>query len=307
MSEDNRHQSSRLLEIAFAAGVNFFDTAPTYAYGSSEEALGAAFSGRREQVCIATKGGFRLSSWARFARYLLPISGALRRPLASSRATLKRGSRKRSDFSARHLRTQLEGSLRRLRSDHTDLYQLHGPPAVALASDEVHRFLEDIVSEGKARLCGASVGTAAEALLCLRHPVFSALQIAFNVLDQQAATSVFPVAIANGAAIIVKTPLQRGLLTGKHRVLTGMETEPPDERIQAQRRADLAFLLTPQHRSVEAAALRFILDHAAVTTLLAGTSNPDHLRENIAAVESPALPESVMKRAAQFAGVNAGE
>ena len=295
--EDNRKQSRVLLENAFDAGINFYDTAPNYAYGDSERILGDVFASRRDQVVIATKGGYRYSSSARYVRYLLPVIGPFRGMLGRKRSQLKRRSRKRQDFSPRFLRRNLEQSLRRLRTDYVDLYQLHSPSANAIQSDDVLRFLEDSIRDGKVRYAAASVTTVAEALLCLRNPVYASLQIGFNLAEQAPATGVFPAAGSRGVGVIVKMPLARGLLTDNYRVMTGPAPEQYDRELQDRRRQALDFLVSGSHLSVETASLRFIMDHRDVASVLIGTTSTDHLRNNLQAVEAGPLPEDIMIRA----------
>ena len=295
--EDNRKQSRVLLENAFDAGINFFDTAPNYAYGDSERILGNLFASRRDRVIIATKGGYRYSSSAHYARYLLPVIGPFRGILTRQRSQLKRQSRKRQDFSPRLLSENLEQSLRRLRTDYVDLYQLHSPPAGVIESDEVLRFLEDSVRDGKVRYVAASVATVTDAQLCLMNPVYTSLQIGFNLAEQSPATEVFPAARSRGVGVIVKMPLARGLLTDNYRVMTGPAPERHDRELQDRRRQALDFLVSGNNLSVEIASLRFILDHRDVASVLIGTTSTDHLRNNLQAVEAGPLPEDIMIKA----------
>jgi len=290
---DNRKHARDLLAAAVDAGINFFDTAPSYAYGDSERLLGEVFAARRDRLILATKGGFRYSSTARYAQYLLPLVRPFRKSLNRQRVRLKRRSRKRQDFSIEFLRDSLERSLRRLRTDYVDLYQLHSPSASVIESAEVLRFLEDLQKDGKVRFCAASVNTAAEAQLCLKFPVFSALQISFNLADRAPATEVFPLARSKRVGVIVKMPLARGLLTERHRIMTGPEPERFIPELQHRRRRALEFLLSDNHPSVEIASLRFILDHLDVASVLMGTTSPEHLRNNIRAIEAPPLSEDL--------------
>jgi len=231
---------------------------------------------------------------------MLPIIVPFRRVLLSGRAQLKRRSRKRQDFSIRHLSKQVDDSLRRLRTDYLDLYQLHSPPASTIESDEVLRFLEDLVTTGKSRYCGASVNTVSEAQFCLKYRVYSVLQVSFNLAEQGPATELFPLARAGGVGVIVKTPLARGLLTDNYRVLTGPAPESPTDELLRRRRLALKIITDDGARSVTNAALRFVLYHADVTAVLTGTTDPEHLRANIAAVESGPLPERVTRAAGRL-------
>jgi aryl-alcohol dehydrogenase-like predicted oxidoreductase len=295
--EDNRKQARVLLENAYNAGINLFDTAPNYAYGDAERFVGKVFAERRDRVIIATKGGYCFSSSARYAHYLLPVIGPFRGMLFRQRVQLKHRSRKRQNFSPRFLRENLEQSLKRLRTDYVDLYQLHSPPAKVIESEEVLRFLEDSVKAGKVRYCAASVNSVAEARLCLKYPIYAALQTAFNLAEQEAATEVFPVARSSGVGVIVKMPLARGLLTDEYRIMTGPAPDRHEHVTRERRRQALKFLVSEKHPSVEIASLRFILDHRDVTSVLTGTSSPEHLRDNLQAVEADPLPGDIMSRA----------
>jgi len=295
--EDTRRQSRELLETAFDNGINFFDTAPSYTYGDSEILLGNVFATRRDQVILATKGGYCYSSSARYAAYLLWLVGPFRKLLSRYRPQLRQRSKKRQDFSSRFLRKNLEQSLSRMHTDHIDLYQLHSPSIVAIESDEVQRFLENSIKDGKVRYCAASVETVEEARLCLKYPVFSSLQIGFNLLEQAPAREVFPLARSRGVGVVVKMPLARGRLTNNYRAMTGLAPERYNQELQAQRRRALTFLVSENHPSVEIASLRFILDHADVASVLIGTTDPNHLRNNLHAVKAPPLPENVMRDA----------
>jgi aryl-alcohol dehydrogenase-like predicted oxidoreductase len=295
--ENTRRQARELLETAFDNGINFFDSAPNYAYGDSEVLLGNVFATRRDQVILATKGGYRYSSSASYARYLLWLVSPFRKLLGRHRQQLKHRSKKRQNFSARFLRKNLEQSLRRMHTDYIDLYQLHSPPMVAIESDEVLRFLEDSIKDGKVRYCAVSVSTIEEARLCLNYPVFSSLQIAFNLLEQASATEVFPLTRSRGVGVVVKTPLARGLLTNNYRIMTGPAPERYDHELQARRRRALSFLVSENHPSVEIASLRFILDHKDVASVLIGTTDPNHLRNNLHAAKAHPLSENVMSNA----------
>jgi aryl-alcohol dehydrogenase-like predicted oxidoreductase len=212
--EDNRGVARELLAAACDHGVNLFDTAPNYAYGDSERLLGEFFAGRRDQVLFATKGGYRYSSSARFARWAVPVLGPMRSALRSRRTSLKQASSKRQEFEVGYLRRCLHASLRRLRTDHVDLYLLHSPPADVIGREETLRFLEEIRRDGKVRVCGASVNSVIEGLLCLGHTVYQALQIGFSLADRRPVRELLPSVAAQGVGVIVKTPLARGLLTG---------------------------------------------------------------------------------------------
>lgn len=298
--EDNTRQAIRLLEAGFESGVNFFDTASTYCYGDSEALIGKTFAGRRDKVLFATKGGFQYSNYARIAQHFLPVLAPARALLMKKRSRLKGRSKKRQDFSLPQLRTDLERSLKRLRTDYVDLYQLHSPPESIIASDEVRSFLESLVKEGKARYCGASIYSSQEARRCLEYPIYSAVQIGFSLVDQEPASVIFPLAQSKGIGIIVNTPLHRGVLTDRLRVLTGPAPEQPDNALEQRRRSVTSFFGDNENASLANAALRFVIDHDAVATVLTGTCSVDHLRQNLAAVANGPLPPDVIRKAREL-------
>lgn len=294
--EDNRAAAHALLAAAIDCGVNLVDTAPNYAYGDSERLLGRFLAGRRDQVLLATKGGYRYSSSARYARWALPVLAPARQLLRRRRSALKQASAKRQDFTVAYLRRCLHASLRRLGTDYLDIYLLHSPPIDVIEREETLRFLEDIGRDGKVRVCGASVNSPQDALRCLAHPVYRVLQVGFSVADQRPLREVLPGAAASGVGIIVKTPLARGLLTSDYRITTGRYQEDDDPARTARRRKRLAFLGRP----IEQAALRFVLGFAPVASVLTGTVDVKHLAENAAAVATGRLHDDILGQAAQL-------
>src|ERR1044071_1609068 len=120
-----------LLSAALDAGINFFDTADMYSQGESEILLGKAFRARRDDVIIATKAGYALPAQRKVIARIKPIVRPIIRMLGIKREKMPARvmGAPTQDFSAPYLRRALEGSLRRLGTDHVDLFQLHSPPA----------------------------------------------------------------------------------------------------------------------------------------------------------------------------------
>src|SRR5262249_39820293 len=148
-----------LIAAAVDGGINFFDTADMYSQGESESLLGRASRGRRNQVVIATKAGWRLPARRLLAARIKPL---LRPPLRRGR-TLRGdtpspspGGDPDQDFPPRSLPPAREPTLRRLRPHHVDLFQLHSPPAATVERGEWIGALEDLRREGKLRYYGVS-------------------------------------------------------------------------------------------------------------------------------------------------------
>jgi len=175
--------AEHLLRHALDNGVSLFDTANIYGQGESERLIGSALRGRRDEAVLVTKAGQRFTASQRVAalakaplRVLAQQIPSLRRAIANRRA----GALPR-DFSAAHLRSSVEGSLRRLATDRIDLFLLHSPDAETIRRGEVFAALDKLVKDGKLRAWGISVDDAAAAEAALAVSSVAALQIPLEV------------------------------------------------------------------------------------------------------------------------------
>jgi aryl-alcohol dehydrogenase-like predicted oxidoreductase len=203
-----------LLSAALDGGINFFDTADMYSQGESEMLLGRAFRGRRDQIVIASKAGYVLPAQRRIAARFKPLVRPLIALMRLGRHHLPgavRGS-PAQDFSPGHLRRAVEGSLRRLGTDHLDLFQLHSPPAPVVERGEWVQTLEGLKQAGKIRYYGVSCDSVDAALAALGHPGVSSIQIVINLLEQSAIEALLPRARQQGVAVIARECLANGLL-----------------------------------------------------------------------------------------------
>lgn len=294
---DNRRQSEAVLEKAFERGINYFDTAAHYGYGSSERAIGKVFRSRRDQVLIGTKGGFELTQFAQYAQYLLPVSSLLRRSLGSFHSQIKKASRKRFNFNVKNLRESLERSLQNLKTDYVDIYFLHNAPPDIFKSDQIRHFLDDLKKEGKILYAGISAASISDAVEAARYPEYEVLQIEFNILSREAKTGLFPKIEKGKQGIIVKMPLARGILTPHHQVRTGTAPEIQNNILRLKRQEASGSLIKETGcSSTTAASLRYVLDHPEVSSVLTGTTNIGHLKENLSALSYPSFDSAVIKK-----------
>lgn len=203
----------KILTVALDAGINFFDTAAMYSQGESETLIGRAFRRRRDEVIIASKAGWVLPSQQRFVARLKPLVRPIIGALKLSRRHLPGAARGTfaQDFSPQYLRTSLEGSLRRLRTDRLDLFQLHSPPLEVVGPGAWIDALEALKREGKIRHYGVSCDAADATLAALRHAGLSSIQVPLNLLER-AALPALPIAKAKGVGVIVRESLANGLL-----------------------------------------------------------------------------------------------
>jgi aryl-alcohol dehydrogenase-like predicted oxidoreductase len=267
--------SRRALHEAFDRGITFYDTASVYGDGHSEELIGECFDGRRHEIVIATKAGITSS----FRGY---------------------------DFSAPALRASLEGSLRRLRTDYVDLFQLHNAgPDVILRQPHIVELLRRFVVEGKVRTFGFSTPTPDDALALLDVSGVACFQVNCNLLDWRAIeVGLFDRARSRNIGVIARTPLAFGFLAGRldrDTVFPGDDhrSKWSRERIAAWVEAAdciVAELDIPNNPpSRVAVALRFCLSFEAVATVIPGMLSPAEVVANVAACDEGPLDSSVIR------------
>jgi aryl-alcohol dehydrogenase-like predicted oxidoreductase len=203
-----------LLERARDEGINFFDTADMYSQGESEALLGRAFRRRRDQVIIASKVGYCLPTQRRLIARVKPLVRPLIRLLRIKRENLPAAVRGevRQNFSPAYIRTAVEASLRRLRSDYLDLLQLHSVPADVVRRGDWLEALEALQRAGKIRFYGISSDTLESASAALEYPKVASLQVQVSLLEQSFAQAIAPRAKQQNVAIIARECLANGLL-----------------------------------------------------------------------------------------------
>lgn len=258
-------EAATTLLAAVDAGVRLFDTGDFYGDGANEELLGRTLSARRDDVVLATKTGLR-----RTAEGLVP-SG---RP--------------------RDLHRACDASLRRLRTDHIDLYCLARiDPAVPI--EESVGALSDLVAQGKVgRIALSEVSTATLRRAHAIHPI-SAVETEYSLWERHVESDILPTVTSLGATLIAYSPLGRGLLTGA--VRRGTRYEPGDFRATAPRyrgddlEANLAIvdaltrLATAKGATTAQIALAWVLTRGSNVLPIPGASRRTHLRENVAALD----------------------
>lgn len=264
-------QARRLVDISLAAGVTLFDTADVYSDGASEEVLGAAIKGRRDQVILSSKSA-------------LP-TGPGPHEAGAGRARLIRA---------------VESSLRRLGTDHLDLFQLHAFDAGTPLAETLTA-LDDLVRAGKIRYLGVSNFAGWELMktlstadrLGLERPV--AHQVYYSLVGRDYEWELLPLAADQGVGAIVWSPLGWGRLTGKIR---RGQPLPPGSRLHETAQAGppvddehlytvvevLDRIAADTGRSVPQIALNWLLTRPTVATVLIGARNEHQLRQNLGAI-----------------------
>lgn len=266
--------ANAILDGALAAGVTFWDTADVYGGGISESRIGA--HGKGPAVRVATKLG-------------------------------RSGSLFPNHYTKDGVRQSLAASAKRLGVETLDLAQLHCVPTTVLREGSIFTWMEELKAEGLVRHWGASVETIEEGMICLEQPGCATLQIIFNLFRQDAADKLLPLAAERDVGIIVRLPLASGLLSGKYDKTTRFDEG--DHRnynrdgaafsvgetfggIRFERGVELVAELkglAPEGMPMSQFALRWILDHPQVSTVIAGVSKPEQIADNVAASERRSL------------------
>lgn len=269
---ETQEGTNAVVHAAIDAGVTLFDTADTYGKtpGLSEERLGQALKGRRDDVIVATKFGMDMRG-------------------ANGPDFDARGSRK-------YIRTAVEASLRRLNTDYIDLYQFHTPDALT-PIEETLAALDDVVREGKVRYIGHSnragwqIAQAEYVARELGTQRFISSQSHYNLLDRRAELEVIPAADALGLGVLPYFPLANGLLTGKY----SSGQAPEGSRLTHSRQnllADADFDQLQQFgdfaksrgKSELEIAFSWLAAQPAVTSVIAGATKPEQIQQNAEAV-----------------------
>lgn len=274
-----------ILGAAYASGIRFFDTADGYGGGESERSLGR-FRQTHPDIVIATKLG-------RVGMY--PDGYTREAMLAATRS-----------------------SLARLGTDCLDLTQLHCVPTEVLRDGRVFDSLREQRDQGLIARFGASVETVEEGLICLEQEGLTSLQVIFNIFRQKLVEELLPKAAAKGVGIIARVPLASGVLTGKfsketefgagdHRnynrdgqrfnvgeTFAGVPFETGVELVD-----DLKGML-PDGMSMVQMALRWILDHGAISAVIPGASSPEQARANASISDLAPLTEELHRQLSAF-------
>src|SRR6185437_6189935 len=212
-------------------------------------------------------------------------------------------------YTYENLRSWLDRSRENLEVDAVDLVQLHCPPWDAYYTPSVFDACDRLVEEGFARAYGVSVEKVEEALKAIEYPGVATVQIIFNIFRQRPAELFFEQARLRDVGVIVRVPLASGLLTGKfdassrfaaddHRAFNrhGEQFDVGETFAGVDFEQGLAVVerlreLVPEGATLSQLALRWILDHDAVSTVIAGAKTPEQVRDNVAASGLAPLPE----------------
>ncbi len=292
-------ESVRTLLQAFDSGINFYETSDSWGQGASERLIGQAFKGKRDRVIIAGRVGTVFSTLGRLALQLRPLFRPVSRFLhpVNRYLYLIRASQKSKDFSAKHITETIHGSLRRLQTDYLDLYQLYRPPSSILEEGDFCETLEKLKVQGKIRYYGVVCDIVNDALICLRYPGISSVQVDISLLDQEAITKLLPLVEEKKLAVIANHPRALGLLTDAQIDIMG-DTSAYDQREFEDRnnRAKRFRFLIHENRTMAQAAIQFVLQLQGVSVVNPRAVNRKELGENLGALTAPPLTKEELAK-----------
>ena len=277
--------ASAALREALVQGVTFIDTADVYGDGRSEKLIAQVLKEHQgERIYVATKAGRRLD----------PHEAA--------------------GYTYENLEKFVGRSLKNLEVESLDLVQLHCPPTDVYRRDIAFEALERLKTEGRIAHYGVSVETVEEANLAVQHAGVATVQIIYNMFRFKPALEFFDQAKANNVGIIARVPLASGLLSGK---MSKDSSFPEDDHRNFNRHgeafdigetfsgvdfatgveaADELKAVVPEGHTLAQTALRWILMHPAVSTVIPGAKNPAQAKANARASDLEMLPPSTMQK-----------
>ena len=271
VTEDSAQE---ILKSSYENGVNFFDTADVYGMGRSEKFVGEFLKSVSERIYVATKAGRQINPHVAEGYYDKAL-----------------------------MESYVDQSLLNLNVETIDLLQMHCPPTEVYSSDNTFEMLDYLVSKGKIQNYGFSVQTVDEALECIKRPNTKSIQVIFNIFRQKPAEKLFKIAKEKKVAIIVRVPLASGLLTGKFNKDSSFA--PDDHRNyningdafdvgetfsgvnfnKALEAVDELKNILPEGITLSQLSLKWILMHDAVSIVIPGAKNKDHVGLNTSVSE----------------------
>ena len=272
-----------LINEALDLGINFFDTADSYSHGYGEEIITKSIGKKRNNLIIGTKFGYDFY-------------------------TSEQGDQSQErpqNFSPSFVRYACEQSLRRLNTDYIDIYQIHHPNLDMMENDDLFEILESLINEGKIRYYGYSLNSSTdwsqEWELSIRERNPHSVQMVYNILEQEPAISLFPIAAETTAGLLSRAPHASGILDGTYDAYSRsphmgdvcMETS-------LKKLHQLDFLTQETDATLGQIAIQFALAQPYIASVLPDITNHHKLREFALSPETPQLDKESLYHAADL-------
>ncbi len=282
MGKIDRKTALKILCKALDMGINFFDTANSYGNGLSEELIGQAFSNQRDKVIIATKGGTEVG-----------------------------GANVRYNFEPSFIKTSLEKSLKRLKTDYIDLYQLHNPRPCHFQNHKLLETLEQLKKTGKIRHFGISLSNVNDYSAAIDQTNAQAYQVEYNILNQSPEMKIFHDAITRKVGVIARAPLSQGVLTGKYTYRSRFSSSDLRSRThkwlfkeRVSKVENLILYMNYDINNLIEKAIRFCLSAEAVSTVIIGARKAEQITKNIEIATKGPLSEEELSKIKKIAEEN---
>ena len=268
----------KAVHSAIDSGITFFDSAPIYGLGHSEEMLGRILGPKRKTVVITTKAGLVWEKDETFQKF--------------------------TDSSPANIEREIDASLKRLKTDYIDVYQIHWPDPDTPIQDTLPA-IEKLKKAGKIRaigLCNFSLTQLKEALKCCR---IASMQLPYNLIDRKIEQDLLPFCRENSVAVIAYSPIARGLLGGKYDMTTKFATDDHRARNEDEyfgnenlsrnlKSVDRIRLIARKLGKTPAqVALRWVMENPDITTAIFGAKTVAQLEENVEAMDFALSPEDM--------------
>jgi aryl-alcohol dehydrogenase-like predicted oxidoreductase len=282
--EVTEDEGARLLELAVELGITFFDTGDAYGRGANEELVGRVLAPHRDSVQIASKFGYDLEA---------------------GREQHSEGERPQR-WDGPFMKQALESSLRRLGTDHLDLYQLHNPRMDAVERDDTFAALEELKAEGKIRHYGVALGPAIgwrdEGVRAIESRDITALQTVYNLLEQDPGRDFMAAGAEHGVGVMARVPTSSGLLDDNLTPDTSFgptdhrRHRPKEWQVEGLQKIEtIRFLCEETGRTMPQAALRYIID-SGITTVIPTIASEEDLRVYASAADVAPLTDDELAR-----------
>jgi aryl-alcohol dehydrogenase-like predicted oxidoreductase len=277
------------IHAAIDLGITSIDTAPIYGYGLSEELVGEALAGKRQQVQILTKYGMRWNSTEGNLAFMSKDAAGKEVPIhkfAGKQSVIK----------------ECEDSLRRLRTDYIDLYQIHWPDVTTPISETMEAVAQ-LIQEGKVLASGVCNYTAEQMATAEQTLKQETNQVPYSMVERQIEHDVTPYCLQHNKGILAYSPLQRGILTGK--ITADYKFEEGDHRpntrhfkpVNRDRINNFLDQIRPLAEAYGATlaqvVINWTLQQPAVAAALVGARNPQQVRENAKAADFMLTPDQI--------------
>lgn len=277
----SRDAGERLVGVAEECGINLIDTADSYGQGMCEKIIGQALQRKRDRFVITTKAGIGFSSVGRGLSFLKPLVKPVLKALKGGRqlASNVRTSVSRHNFQPATIRNAIEGSLLRLGTDRVDIFLLHNPPVAAVEDEQLLELLRSLKQAGKIRQFGLSSFDAEVLEKALTTKGFAIVQTPVNPVKSDNRAAVKKLSAA-GVAVMANQIFLSGKMTGA--------TQPSDDEMKgiSAVKPEIEKLAARKGVSLHHLLIKYALSRPGVATALTGTTNPEHLKANVAAALS---------------------